>query len=188
MPTQSTVAPTENPTQYPTEDPTQSPTAGDYIDGDNSLSACPEKEYDESDNVDYKAGDLAVVYNSWRYGDDLGHVYKCKPHPFSGYCNQFGPGSQYSSLGWEMIGGCNMDYTRDPTEYPTEAPTTDRGNCPPAYIPNNSNYDAGDWVRVGGKKYQCKPYPFYLWCRKAAYAPETPNGIWRDAWSSGKNC
>jgi len=44
------------------------------------------------------------------------------------------------------------------------------------------DYVEGDVVRIGVNQFECKPWPYYLWCRMEAYKPTLNNGIWADAW------
>ena len=44
-------------------------------------------------------------------------------------------------------------------------------------------YEAGDQVWVGSKKFEHKPWPYYLWCCIAAYMPtDLGTGLWTEAW------
>jgi len=58
----------------------------------------------------------------------------------------------------------------------------------PTYV-ENGNYVAGSKVQLGGKQYQCKPYPYSGWCNGAgwAYAPGT-GAYWTDAWTLIGSC
>ena len=52
-----------------------------------------------------------------------------------------------------------------------------------------ATYAAGDVVRIGTKRFKCKPWPFYLWCGNEAYAPTLEDGgTWGDAWSTDGDC
>jgi hypothetical protein len=58
----------------------------------------------------------------------------------------------------------------------------------PTYV-ENGNYVAGSKVQIGGKQYQCKPYPYSGWCNGAswAYSPGT-GAYWTDAWTLIGSC
>jgi len=53
---------------------------------------------------------------------------------------------------------------------------------------STATYEAGDVVRIGTKKFQCKAWPYYLWCGNSAYEPSLESGIWTDAWSEIGDC
>ena len=62
-------------------------------------------------------------------------------------------------------------------------------NCPSVGVYSSSTtYEAGDVVRIGTKKFQCKAWPYYLWCSNSAYEPSLESGVWTDAWSSIGDC
>ena len=104
-------------------------------------------------------------------------VYECRAWPHSGYCNQYAPDSDLGDFGWTVLGYCSG----------TIAPTYMGINCPPPYVTGTS-YKAGDQVYKAGRVYQCKPYPFYLWCSNPAYEPGMPMGVWADAWTLKGSC
>jgi hypothetical protein len=129
-------------------------------------------------------------------------VYECREFPYSGYCNQkgFAPGTEYDYMAWNLVGPC--DGTLAPTSAPTEysgsctyikvvrtAPTPTPVTTPVTPWSAGTLYEAGDQVRIGAKKFQCKPWPFYLWCRLSAYAPTTSeSGLWTEAWTIAGSC
>ena len=154
-----------------------------------------------SKNV-YKSGDRvawAVSTSPYKV------VYQCREFPNSGYCNQkgFTPGEQYDYMAWTVIGPC--DGTMKPTSAPTAfipgtSCTYTKVYNPTASTPSSvvtsvgvwsagTLYEDGDQVRVGAKKFQCKPWPYYLWCRSAAYAPtDSATGLWTEAWTPSGSC
>ena len=156
-----TIGPTSNPTLPP---------------GTVVISGCPAK-YNSANDVGYIAGDQV----SWIAGISsyTQIVYQCREYPFSGYCNQkegFAPGEQYDYVAWTIIGPCQG------TLVPTSSPTAYSGTCTylkvvtatptptPVITPVTpwsaaAVYNAGDQVRIGATKFQCKPWPFYFWCR-----------------------
>ncbi len=125
-------------------------------------------------------------------------VYQCREFPYSGYCNQkgFAPGEQYDNMAWTLVGPC------DGTVAPTSSPTGYTGTCtytkvvattptptPVAPWSAGTMYEAGDEVRISAKKFKCKPWPFYLWCRLSAYAPTlAETGLWTEAWTLAGTC
>ena len=178
-----------------TIEPSTSPTLSP---GTVIIAGCP-TDYSLA-KVDYKAGDqVAMVAGT---SSSYKVVYQCREFPFSGYCNQkgFAPGEQYDYMAWTLVGPC------DGTLAPTSAPTEYTGTCtytkvvtttptptpvitPVAPWAAGTVYDAGDQVRIGAKKFQCKPWPYYFWCRLSAYAP-TPSetGLWTEAWTLAGTC
>lgn len=54
---------------------------------------------------------------------------------------------------------------------------------------SGKNYVADDVIRIGLDRYKCREWPNYLWCRQAAYDPETvPQETWSQAWSTDGTC
>jgi len=51
---------------------------------------------------------------------------------------------------------------------------------------SSATYVAGDVVRIGTKKFQCKVWPYFLWCGQRE--PSLEPGIWSDAWSEIGDC
>ena len=171
--------------------PTIAPTyaSGSVIDG------CP-SAYDSAITT-YKSGDQVSS------GDGTYKmVYKCREWPNEGWCNQkaYAPGGAYSDMAWTQVGPCTGTLT------PTAAPTTFTGACKyikvvtttPTPTPvvidigswtSGTSYDAGDKVRIGSATYQCKPWPYYFWCRMSAYKPTlSDTGLWTEAWSPSGAC
>ena len=175
----------------PTTSPTLSP-------GTVIIVGCP-TNYNSATTLSYKAGDqVTIVVGTSSYKI----VYQCREFPFSGYCNQegFAPGTQYDYMAWTVVGPC------DGTLVPTSAPTEYSGACTytkvvattptptpvtTAVAPWSAGtlYEAGDQVRIGAKKFQCKPWPYYFWCRLFAYAPTlSDTGLWTEAWTLAGTC
>ena len=84
-----------------------------------------------------------------------------------------------------------------PTGSPSGSPTGDdleRRNlkvCTTEDVLNYSpttDYEPGDVVRIGTKRYKCKDSPNGLWCKISAYAPSLKPGIWSDAWIEDGTC
>ncbi len=172
--------------------PTMSPTlaAGTVV-----ITGCP-AGYNSSANSNYKAGDQVSRSKV---------VYQCREFPYSGYCNQkaFAPGEQYDYMAWTLLGPCDGT-----TLAPTSAPTIYSGSSPCTYVKivtttptptpvvtpvvtwsGGTLYEAGDQVRIGAKKFECKPWPFYFWCRVSAYAPTlSDTGLWTEAWTLAGTC
>ena len=64
------------------------------------------------------------------------------------------------------------------------------GSCSntPQYL-ENGGYVDGSKVQIGGKQYQCKPWPYYYWCNGSAWAYEPGTGYyWTDAWTLIGSC
>jgi hypothetical protein len=54
---------------------------------------------------------------------------------------------------------------------------------------SGTNYVTDDVVRIGTKRYKCREWPNYFWCRMAAYKPTMEsNGIWNQAWNENGMC
>lgn len=63
------------------------------------------------------------------------------------------------------------------------------GECNAPQYQENGGYSAGSEVQNGGKKYQCKDYPFSGWCNGSAWAYEPGVGAhWQDAWIDLGDC
>ncbi|WP_233051367.1 trypsin-like serine protease [Motilimonas cestriensis] len=98
---------------------------------------------------------------------------------------------------WQEIGTANCDTspTPEPTPAPTVAPTleptplptvtpTIAPTQPPSDLPKyvaGSSYGPGDKVLNHGVAYQCKGWPFGLWCSGSAYEPGK-GSAWQNAW------
>jgi hypothetical protein len=174
----------------PTTSPTLSPATVIIV-------GCPTKYI--SAKVNYLAGDRVT----WAVGpSSYKMVYQCREFPYSGYCNQegFAPGEQYDYMAWTLVGPCEgtLVPTSAPTEYSgsctytkvvTTTPTPTPVSTPVAPWSLSTQYEAGDQVRIGAKKFQCKPWPHYLWCSLSAYAPTTSEtGLWTEAWALAGTC
>lgn len=172
---------------------TIAPTTSPTYDPATVIAGCP-NDYSASTTT-YQAGNQVSLTVSASPLKKL--VYQCKAWPNSGYCNQstYAPGGTYSDMGWTLVGPC------DGTLAPTAAPTNFVGDCmyekstPTPNIVNiqawssSTLYEAGDQVRIGGTTYKCKPWPFYFWCRMAAYQPTTSStGLWTEAWTENGAC
>jgi hypothetical protein len=165
------------------------------------IAGCP-KEYHVVAIEKYVAGDkvsVAVVGSS-----SYKNVYVCREFPYSGYCSHsgFAPGEQYDYMAWTLLGPC--DGTLAPTSAPsaytggasctytkvvTTTPTSTPVVTPVGTWTAGTLYEAGDQVRIGATKFQCKPWPFYLWCRMSAYAPTlSEKGLWTEAWTLAGSC
>jgi hypothetical protein len=144
---------------------------------------CPEA-YSES--VEYESGDLVMVEASIDPSRKV--VYECKAMPSGAFCNsgiQFSPGSPNSDLGWKLKGFCNGTMT--PTASPAGVDAASACAAIPVYSPVG-NYDSGDRVRKGDKIYECRGFPFYLWCSNAFYEPQDLPGLWSQVWKQTGTC
>ncbi|KAL3761269.1 hypothetical protein ACHAWU_010182 [Discostella pseudostelligera] len=160
--------------------PSPSPT---FPPGTLIINGCP-AEYNSASNSNknYKAGDQVARADV---------VYECREFPYSGYCNQegFAPGDQYDYMAWNRLGPC------DGTKSPTISPMTFLGSAPCTYVKivatTPTPTPVVTPVRVGAKKFQCKPWPLvYLFCRMPAYAPtdSETTGWWNEAWTLVGTC
>ena len=98
-------------------------------------------------------------------GDEVslnGLVHRCKPFPFSGYCNLYSPDSVNGYLGWETLGSCtgtiapSLSPVAAPTSSPSVSPTYplwSKVGCPEAFD-TESSYSEGDTVELDGKVYE----------------------------------
>lgn len=175
-------------------DGTITPTSSPTFDPLTVIAGCP--DYYSPALTTYHAGDRVTRTVSNTPLRQL--VYQCNEFPKSLYCNvkAFAPGEQYDFMGWTLIGPC------DGTLTPTTAPTAYTGNCSyvkvigttPTPIPillwsATVQYEAGDQVRIGRQKFECKPWPYYLWCHLAAYKPTLEvAGLWTNAWTLAGAC
>merc|ERR1712194_1278 len=51
------------------------------------------------------------------------------------------------------------------------------------------DYEEGEVIRAGNKRFKCKAWPFYFWCRMSAYQPtEDETGIFSYAWTRDGIC
>ena len=55
---------------------------------------------------------------------------------------------------------------------------------------SSTDYVTGDVVRIGDRRYKCREWPFYPWCRNGAYKPMggENNGFWKMAWTLDGVC
>ncbi|KAL3783692.1 hypothetical protein HJC23_000101, partial [Cyclotella cryptica] len=117
-------------------------------------------------------------------------VYECKGWPQGAYCNageNFSPESANAAMGI-------MYWNNDPTASPLHTHPKCRwyNGTQPVIIRNwsagsLSTYTAGTRVRKHDRIYKCKSYPYSLWCKMAAYEPET-TAYWADAWTKAGTC
>jgi hypothetical protein len=98
--------------------PTSSPTFDDLV---VNTAGCP-KEYSSS-SLTYVADDLVALTVS--SSPERKIVYKCRPWPSSGYCNQAGfkPNTRYGEMAWIVVGACSG------TIAPTQSPVAYNGTC-----------------------------------------------------------
>ncbi|KAL7528614.1 hypothetical protein ACHAXR_002535, partial [Thalassiosira sp. AJA248-18] len=62
-------------------------------------------------------------------------------------------------------------------------------NTPVDNYSKSVDYDTGDVVRIGDRRYKCREWPNYLWCRMKAYEPQiVDNGVWPEAWEEDGTC
>jgi hypothetical protein len=183
--------------------PTNTPTMGPAT---VIIAGCP-ADYNSATPNKYSAGDQVAVVMQGASGPSSSYkfVYACRSFPFSGYCNQrgFAPGEKYDYFAWNLVGPC--DGTLAPTSAPTvyaggasctyiKEDTTSPTPSPPALTPVSEwsasiLYTPGDQVRIGAKKFQCKPWPYYFWCRVSVYAPTlSETGLWTEAWDPAGTC
>jgi hypothetical protein len=162
--------------------PTSSPNYVSLEIGDG----CPE-EYSESNA--YEIGDVVMAVASQNPLRQM--IFECK----SPYCNagsNYGPASENADLGWTLKGHCTG------TIAPTSSPAVYSGTCKynngTALVDilawNKSDlttYKAGTRVRKGTNVYQCKGYPFHLWCKMIIYEPEKED-LWKDCWMPFGTC
>ena len=124
-------------------------------------------------------------------------VYECRVWPSTGYCNQgegFKPGTVNGDMAWTMKGSC------DGSRAPTSAQIAYEGDCFYDKVPEQTqteikvwdrmaNYVTGDVVRVGNKRFKCKEWPYFFWCRVSAYMHTLEyDGIWAQAWTKDSVC
>ena len=176
--------------------PTTSPT----FDPLSVIAGCPD-DYNLSAIKTYVAGDKVSVAVE---GSTYKNVFVCREFPYSGYCSQsgFAPGEQYDYMAWTLLGPCEgtLTPTSAPSPYSggasctynkviTTTPTPTPVVTPVGTWTAGTLYEAGDQVRIGAKKFQCKPWPFYLWCRLSAYAPTlSETKLWTEAWTDAGTC
>ena len=68
------------------------------------------------------------------------------------------------------------------------AVATDACTSLPTYA-ENAGYVAGSKVKIGGKQYECKEWPYSGWCNGASWAYEPGTGAyWTDAWYDRGTC
>mmetsp|Transcript_13761 Transcript_13761/g.26881 ORF Transcript_13761/g.26881 Transcript_13761/m.26881 type:complete len:1170 (+) Transcript_13761:92-3601(+) len=169
----------------------------------SSFPICP-PTYDASD-VSYMDGDAVEVE---------GIMYECQSRPYSKYCGQskFTPISEESDEvemkywlnAWKRIGPCIL-IQNEATEtssdiitgYTTPAPLasiesetpfvlsqTSYPTCPPPYNSSKISYAEGDLIEIEGYSYECREYPYSLYCGQSEFLPvtEEDDGIEREYW------
>ncbi|KAL7507857.1 hypothetical protein ACHAXN_004984 [Cyclotella atomus] len=155
---------------YGTMSPT---TAPNFVQLVEYGAGCPD-EYDADSR--YVSGDIV----SYPRAPNRILVYECKKWPHTAYCNAgqlFAPGELNEALGWEIKGWC------DGTLAPTSSPILWTGACEdkPWSIRDVLKYEQGDRVRKSNKIYECRAWPYSLWCTNAYYEPEISQN-WKEAW------
>ena len=50
------------------------------------------------------------------------------------------------------------------------------------------SYSAGALITEGGRKYECKPYPYTGWCGGGTNYKPTSGFAWQDAWNDLGAC
>jgi len=162
-----------------------------------STQGCP-GEYVEG--TVYEEGDKVTIMGE---GETRGKIYKCKGWPDTGYCAQeaYKPGPGGATHGgvplwktaWTYVGGC--EGTIAPTGAPvfTSLAQWSGGGCPEQYVPDNADYQAGDYVSVSknadntlGVVWRCKKAETWPWCQLKGYAPGTQYG--GKAWEKMGHC
>eukprot|EP00804_Cyclotella_cryptica_P028957 CCRYP_012384-RA/>CCRYP_012384-RA protein AED:0.12 eAED:0.12 QI:112/1/1/1/0.8/0.66/6/4153/508 len=78
---------------------------------------------------------------------------------------------------------------------PVETPPFDEvPPCPPAYNPSHTRYTAGDKVEVNNYIWECRAYPYDMYCNIPDFKPsmkkENSNAedLWLNAWSAAGEC
>jgi len=134
-------------------------------------TGCPE-EYVA--NKAYNVGDVVSAYGS--------RVFACKPWPDQGFCPLFSPEDKVNGhYGWTIVGGCGGTIT--PTGAPTLSPTI---ACAELAYSTSGGYKGGDRVSFSEEVYECKAFPYSLWCNRSAYGPG--GGYWVEAWIKRGSC
>ena len=179
--------PTVRPTMSPTlSSSTSFPTFPASTSFPTSTAPCP-AEYDMSGATKYGRGSEVAVNHV---------VYRCKPVPYSTYCNKpsFRPPledlgdrgrSQLWRDAWERLYRCDYDPSASPSRTPfTSAPITNPtlspstsfptlpAPCPSGYDTSGATkYEAGSEVAVNHVVYRCKPAPYSAYCNKPSFRP-----------------
>jgi len=81
--------------------------------------------------------------------------------------------------------------TSCPQSYTCSKPTDTTNTVQTTVKPWVSSYDyeEGEVIRAGNKRFKCKAWPFYFWCRMSAYEPtEDETGIFSYAWTRDGIC
>ncbi|MDF2455233.1 MAG: C-terminal target protein [Cytophagaceae bacterium] len=106
--------------------------------------------------------------------------YKCKPFPYSGWCNGAswayapGTGSNWQDA-WIDLGTCDAETGLSCVNTP-------------AYVENGGYAPESQVVNLG-ILYECKPWPYSGWCNGASWAYEPGVGSnWQDAWVERGAC
>merc|ERR1712194_40143 len=130
----------------------------------------------------------------------------------------FKPDSQYGSMAWTVLGSCDgsMAPTSAPIAYEGDCfyaktvVTKNTGTAPCAHGSSTEckcitctgteqtevkpwvssyEYEEGEVIRAGNKRFKCKAWPYYLWCRMSAYQPNVAEtGIFSNAWTRDGIC
>jgi len=83
---------------------------------------------------------------------------------------------------------CTAGYPAGPS-CKKDLDTTTCSDVPVNAWSSSVDYVEGDVVRVATKRFVCKGYPAYFWCRLKNYKPELePNNVWNQAWDEDGMC
>merc|ERR1712086_880089 len=81
--------------------------------------------------------------------------------------------------------------TSCPQSYTCSKPTHTTDTVQTAVTPwvSSYQYEEGEVVRAGNKRFKCKAWPHYFWCRMSAYQPtDEETGIFSNAWTRDGIC
>ena len=81
-------------------------------------------------------------------------------------------GSLYWGVAWTRLGSCDGGTIR-PTDAPAHVALTDIGGCPEEFS-EYMEYEAGDRVQVNGIVFQCKDWPYSIYCNAKGHEPLSP--------------
>ena len=111
----------------------------------------------------YIGGELAEVN---------GMVYQCSTaEAVNAWCgnSDYKPGdSSYWVQVWTLLGSC--EGTISPTSSPNYQSLADHGGCPNEFTFGTA-YEEGDKVTVGSIVYQCRSWPYSVWCSMSQWEP-----------------
>jgi len=112
------------------------------------------------------------------------------PTPYTGTCTyQKGVVTQETQSCTNGQTGCTCT-TADPPVCSRKVDVTTPTTTP---VDNGwqsgEDYVQGDVIRIGLQRYECREWPNFLWCRQAAYDPETADrATWSQAWREDGQC